>query len=119
MAEQAEISPAELKFRCEDGWMGSACCWARQCPRWPAFEQPLIQLLLPSCLAVQLNKQLPAAITIFNPTGERLAFKVRLKTAPAVHRQLVVGLSFSTAVTVWACRSRPPPPRSMLSGPAR
>jgi hypothetical protein len=29
MAEQqAEISPAELKFRCEGGWLGSgtACC---------------------------------------------------------------------------------------------
>lgn len=26
--------------------------------------------------AVQLNKQLPASITIFNPSGERLAFKV-------------------------------------------
>lgn len=45
MAEQqAEISPAELKFR------------------------------------FQLNKQLPAAITIFNPTGERLAFKVKTTT---------------------------------------
>jgi hypothetical protein len=28
-------------------------------------------------LAVQLNKQLPTAISIHNPTGDRLAFKVR------------------------------------------
>lgn len=44
MAEQAEISPAELKFR------------------------------------FQLNKQLPAAITITNQSGERLAFKVKTTT---------------------------------------
>jgi hypothetical protein len=28
-------------------------------------------------LAVQINKQLPASISIHNPTGDRLAFKVR------------------------------------------
>lgn len=44
MADAAEITPAELKFR------------------------------------FQLNKQLPAAISIHNPTNERLAFKVKTTT---------------------------------------
>ncbi|KAF6258557.1 PapD-like protein [Scenedesmus sp. NREL 46B-D3] len=44
MAEQAEVSPPELKFR------------------------------------FQLNKQLPTAISIHNPTGDRLAFKVKTTT---------------------------------------
>jgi hypothetical protein len=44
MAEVAEITPPELKFK------------------------------------FQLNKQLPAGITIYNPTNERLAFKVKTTT---------------------------------------
>ncbi|WIA21226.1 hypothetical protein OEZ86_008898 [Tetradesmus obliquus] len=44
MAEQAEVTPSELKFR------------------------------------FQLNKQLPTAISIHNPTGDRLAFKVKTTT---------------------------------------
>lgn len=69
----------------------------RQCPRWKPSEQPL---LLPWCLAVQLNKQLPAAITIFNPTGERLAFKVRLKLLLLCIASWWLGCLFSQ---LWLC----------------
>ena len=60
---EPEITPSDLKFRCE---RGMRCVPLR---RGASVTHGFF--------AVQINKQLPASIAIYNPGTQRLAFKVR------------------------------------------
>lgn len=127
MADQAEITPGELKFRCERGcrgWQGPVvaaghrCLTAASSTTTSAAALPAAALLGPCLPPVQLNKQLPAAISIHNPTGERLAFKVGRGAAIKTSAASPLPAKLTPALCAGR-RSRPQRPRSMWCAPAR
>ena len=94
----------------------SLFCFCKNSKTWNARLQPPLPWFHPRSLpfthtTVQLNKQLPAQITIHNPSGSRIAFKVRFAEERHAGRSaLPVARRFASSPACRQAQLSPLPP---------